>query len=144
MELKENQSVIKTSITDLSRPAQSIKEKMQAKQQKPQGRKSKKEKQPAKYTNWHLPALFNQIELARINAGGPRWSTRAIVHQLHKRDYRTFKGLCHTTLDAWIDGSGGKPKWSERTLERVKEGNTLGHNNKGQQGILVHSCNTRR
>jgi len=137
IELKWNQPLIETPIADLSRPARSMKEKMQAKKRKPQGRKSKKEKQPAKYTNWHLPMLFNQIELARVSTGGPRWSTCAIVHELQKRDYETFKGLCHTTLDEWIDRSGGKPKWSERMLERVKQGNTPGHDNKGQQGILV-------
>lgn len=144
VELKENQSVIKTSIADLSHPTWSNKEKMQAKQWKPRGRKSKKKKQPANYTNWHLSALSNQIDLAWINAGGPQWSMHTIVHKIHKKDYRMFKGLCCTTLGGWIDCSSGKLKWSERTLERVKEGNTPGHDNKDQQGILVCSCNIGR
>ena len=81
--------------------------------------------------------LFQQIERARIVAGGPWWSTRGVVRELKRRDFETFKGLSRTTVDEWIDRSGSVPKWSDKTLERIKRGNQPGHSKGGQRGVLV-------
>ena len=70
-------------------------------------------------------------------SGGPKWSTRSIAKELKKRDPVTFQGFSHTTLDKWIDRTGDKPKWSERTHECVKHGNDPGHANGGRKGIFV-------
>jgi hypothetical protein len=72
-----------------------------------------------------------------VASGGPRWSTRSIVRELKKKDPETFQGFSRTTLDKWIDHTGDKPKWSKRTLERVKHGNDPGHANGGRKGIFV-------
>lgn len=70
-------------------------------------------------------------------AGGPRWSTRAIVRELKKRDLKTFDRLSHTTINGWIDRSGSKPKWAETFMACLQHGNEPGHSKGGQRGILV-------
>ena len=126
------------TVAELSRPARTIVQKMKEKTRKPQGRKAiLHEHENAKYHNWFTPFLFAQIENARILAGGPQWSTRKIVLELKKKDYKTFAGLNRTTIDGWINRTEAKPKWSERTLERLKRGNDLGHSKGGQKGVLV-------
>jgi hypothetical protein len=125
------------SIAELSRPAHALNQKFMEKRRKPQGRKSKNDDQQTKYHNWLTPFLFTQIESAKVTSGGPRWSTRSIVKELKKRDPKTFQGLSRTTMDKWIDRTGDKPKWSEKTLERVKRGNDPGHANGGRKGIFV-------
>ena len=128
------------SVPELSRPANPLKEKFKAKVRKASGRKRKNAEKPTKYHNWFTPFLFKQIELARINSGGPKWSTRAITRKLQKKDFATFKGLRRTTMDGWIDRSGVKPCWSEKTLQRVRRGNEPGHANGGRRGVLVSNC----
>jgi len=64
-------------------------------------------------------------------------SSRAIVGELQKRDYNTFKGLNRTTIDGWIDRSGSKPWWSDTALERARLGNDRSNPNAGQKGVLV-------
>jgi hypothetical protein len=128
------------SVPELSRPARSLKAKFKAKVRKASGRKSKNTEKRTKYHNWFSPFLFKQIELARINSGGPKWSTRAITRELQKRDFETFKGLKRTTMDGWIDHSGVKPCWSEKTLQHVQKGNEPGHTNGGRKGALVSNC----
>ena len=126
------------TVAELSRPARDIVQKLKEKTRKPQGRKVKvHEHENATYHNWFTPFLFNQIENARIIAGGPKWSTRNIVNELKKKDHNTFAKLNRTTVDGWIDRTETKPKWSERTLERLKRGNDLGHSKGGQKGVLV-------
>ena len=125
------------AIPTLSRPANAIIKKRKEKQKKPQGRKQTKEASALKYHNWLTPFLFQQIERARIVAGGPYWSTRAVVRELKKRDLETFKGLNRTTVDEWIDCSGSVPRWSDKTLERIKNGNEPGHLKGGRRGVLV-------
>ena len=95
----------------------------------------------AKYHNWFTPFLFKQIDNVRILVGGPLWCTRKIVRELEKKDPKTFAGLNRTTVDGWIDRTQAKPKWSEKTLERI---NDLGHSKGGQKGVLVSSlmCTT--
>lgn len=125
------------TVAELSRPARAVVQKMKEKTRKPQGRKAKVHHGDAKYHNWFTPFLFKQIDNARILAGGPQWSTRKIVRELKKKDLHTFAGLNRTTVNGWIDRTEAKPKWSERTLERLKRGNDLGHSKGGQKGVLV-------
>ena len=124
-------------VAELSRPAQALNWNFMEKQRKPQGRKQNHTNPKSKYHNWFTPFLFTQIETARVTSGGPRWSTRAIVKALKKRDLETFQGLSCSTIDRWINCTGDKPRWSERTLEHVKCGNEPGHDNCGRKGIFV-------
>ena len=64
-------------------------------------------------------------------AGGPKWSTCAIEHELKKRDPVVFKDFSYTTFNVWIDHSQDKPKWSDKTLVCIKCGNNVGHANGG-------------
>jgi hypothetical protein len=66
-------------------------------------------------------------------------SASAIVHALNCMDPDTFAGISCTTIDAWIDWKGPKPRWSDAVLKKVEQGNDPGHNKGGRQGILVHS-----
>ena len=57
---------------------------------------------------------------------GPQMSPTAIVKELQKKDVMLFAKLTSQTVGAWIDRSGEKPRWSDRTLERVEKGNSPG------------------
>jgi hypothetical protein len=114
-----------------------VERKLKAKNRKPQGRKTIHEPGNAIYHNWFTPFLFKQIENSRILAGGPKWSTRAIVRDLKKRDPVVFGKLNRTTVDGWIDRSREKPRWSDKTLKHIQQGNEQGHNNGGQKGVFV-------
>ena len=105
--------------------------------QKPQGQKAFRTEKQVKHHNWFTPFLFKQIENARIAAGGPKWSTRAVERELKKRDPVVFKDFSHTTMNEWIDRSQDTPKWSDKTLVRIKRGNEVGHANGGRKGVLV-------
>ena len=129
------------SVPELSRPAKVLNRNFMEKRRKPQGRKRKLKDPKGKYHNWLSPFLFTQIEAARVSSGGPRWSTRAIVHILKKNDPKTFQGLNRSTINRWIDCTGDKPIWSERTLERVRRGNEPGHDNCGRKGFFVSVIN---
>jgi hypothetical protein len=128
------------SIPKLSWPACSLKAKFKVKVRKASGWKSKNMEKHTKYHNWFTPFLFKQIKLTHINSGGPKWSTCVITRELQKKDFKTFKGLKHTTMDGWIDCLGVKPSWSEKTLQCVQKGNETGHNNGGHKGALVSNC----
>jgi hypothetical protein len=125
------------NVAELSRPARDLRAKFKKERRKPQGRKALHTKVQAKRPNWVTPFLFQQIENARITAGGPKWSTRAIERELKKKDPVTFKNFSQTTIDSWINRSGDVPKWSEKTLARVKRGNDTANHNGGQKGVLV-------
>jgi hypothetical protein len=135
------------SVAELSRPARRLfsKGKVKAKVRKPSRRKRKNTEKPTKYhTIGLLPSyLFKKIEDARIASGGPKWSTRAIIRKLQKKNFATFKGLSWTTINGWIDRSQNKPRWSEKVLERVRKGNEPGHVNGGRKSVLVSVFNQR-
>jgi hypothetical protein len=87
MELKEPPKLDQGgTISKLSRPACTLKKKFMKERQKPQGRKAFRTEKQVKYHNWFTPFLFKQIENARIMAGGPKWSTRAIERELKKKE----------------------------------------------------------
>ena len=141
MQLREEPSLDQGgSVVELSRPAHALKKRLQEQNRKPQGQKAFRQSQKTKYHNWFTPFLFKQIENARIVAGGPKWSTSAIVKELQKHNYKTFKALSRTTINEWINRSDRIPKWSERTIERVHNGNQVGSNG-GCRGILVSTYN---
>jgi hypothetical protein len=144
LELKETPLLHQgASVAELSRPVRQAERKFKEKTRKPTGRKATHQSKDAKYHNWFTPFLFKQIENAKNFAGGPKWSTRAIVKNLKMRDPIVFKNLNRTTIDSWIDRSGEKPRWSDKTIERIKKGNETGHANAGRKGVLVcysHSC----
>jgi hypothetical protein len=125
------------TVAELSRPAHYFKTKIKEETRKPQGRKAFQTEKTTKYVNWFTPFLFRQIEQACISAGGPKWSTRAIERELKKKDAVTFAKFSRTTLDEWIDRSGNVPRWSEKTLARIKQGNNVVNINAGRKGVLV-------
>jgi hypothetical protein len=138
MELKEPPKLDQGgTVPELSRPAHALKKFFKKERQKPQGRKAFRTENQVKYHNWFTPFLFKQIENARIMAGGPKWSVRAIERELKKKDPVVFKDFRHTTLNEWIDRSQDTPKWSDKTLVRIKHGNVVGHANGGRKGVLV-------
>ena len=47
-----------------------------------------------------------------------------IVDTLKKRDPQMFQDINLSTINNWIDHTGYKPKWNERTLECVRHGST--------------------
>lgn len=138
MDLKHPQKLDQGgTVAELSRPAHHFKKKIKEETRKPQGRKALQTEKTTKYINWFTPFLFRQIEQARISAGGPKWSTRAIERELKKKDSVAFAKFSRTTLDDWIDRSGNMPRWSDRTLARIKQGNDTVNPNAGRKGVLV-------
>jgi len=134
MELQETPKLDQGGTTaELTRPARSLKKKFKNEIRKPQGRKAFHTEKKVKYHNWFTPFVFKQIENARIEAGGPNWSTRAIERELKKKDPIVFKDFRRQTLDEWIDRSQAKPRWSDKTLARIKRGNDIGHANGGRK-----------
>ena len=145
MELQETPKLDQGGTTaELTRPTRSLKKKFKNETRKPQGRKAFHTKKQAKYHNWFTPFIFKQIEKARIAAGGPNWSTQEIEHELKKYDPVVFKYFRRQTLDEWIDRSRDKPRWSDKTLARIKRGNDVGHANGGQKGALVSQFCTQQ
>jgi len=67
---------------------------------------------------------------------GPKMSPVAIVKELQKKDGLLFAKLASQTVGAWIDRTGEVPRWSDRTLERVAQGNHPG-GLKTRVGVLV-------
>jgi hypothetical protein len=100
MELQETPKLDQGGTTaELTQPARSLKKKIKDATRKPQGRKAFRTRKQAKYHNWFTPFVFKQIENARIAAGGPNWSsTRAIEHELIKRDPVIFKDFSDKLL----------------------------------------------
>ena len=125
------------SVAELSHPLRGLQKRLKEKRRKPQGRKALHQPGSAKHHNWFSPFLFKQIDDARIRAGGPTWSTVAIVKELQKQDYTTFQFLSRTTINEWIDRSGSTPRWSDRALERIRHGNNADNPNAGRKGVLV-------
>lgn len=125
------------SIAELSRPAKAVIKRYKDKNRKAQGRKQVIPKKRTAYVNWFSPFLFQQIEAARVKAGGPQWSTRAIERELKKSDPEVFAKFSRTTIDKWIDRSGDHPQWSDKTLMRIQKGNDLATEGAGRKGVLV-------
>jgi hypothetical protein len=88
----------------------------------PKGRKRKNEPRPAKYHNWHTPFCWSQIKIAAKQVGW-KMSASAIVRALNRTDPETFAGISRTTVEAWIDRKGPKPRWSDAVLKKVEQGN---------------------
>lgn len=88
--------------------------------------------------NWFNPFLWEQIEGASRKAGKP-WSPREIVNILNKSNPKVFGRLTEQVLGRWIDREAkaeGISRWSDHTLERVRNGNSPGGQST-RSGILV-------
>ena len=131
----ESVKKIKGNIAELSRPARAIKEKMKDQKRDPKGRKRKNLSRPTKNTNWLTPFCWTQIVIVAKQVSW-RMSASAIADGLKKRDPITFAGINRTTIDRWIDRSGDRPRWKEKTLQRAENGNSPGHDKGGHRGIL--------
>ena len=126
----------KQTITELTQPARALKEKIKTKNKKPQGHKRIHQARPTKYHNWHTPFCWSQIQLA-VKKVGWQISPSAMVSVLHCMDPDTFAGISCTTIEAWINRTGDKPRWCNAVLQKVEQGNDPGHNKGGCQGVLV-------
>lgn len=81
------------------------------------------------------PLLWSIISRAAIVVS-PKMSPVAIVKELQKKDGLLFAKLASQTVGAWIDRTGEVPRWSDRTLEWVAQGNRPG-GLKTRVGVLV-------
>lgn len=127
------------SVAELTRPYRTFKEKQRRMKKHPQGRKQIHGPRPTTYHNWHTPFLWNQIVRAASHPSvGWKMSSSQIVSLLKQRDPTSFARLSRTTVEGWIDRSGGRPTWSARALQKANDGNDPGLGNKGgRQGIFV-------
>jgi hypothetical protein len=108
------------------------------KEKEKRGRKVKNPRKDAVYVNWMTLLLWPIIEeAARHPSAGPRMSTTAIKKRLQTLNPTLFAKLSRTTIEGWMDRSGDKPRWSEKTLARAERGNFQGHANGGRRGVLV-------
>jgi len=71
------------------------------------------------------PLLWEQIDKHACR-NMPGMSPSDIVRDLKKFDPILFAKLAPQTLGGWIDRSGDKPRWSQRTLDRVERGHRPG------------------
>src|ERR1700720_4711329 len=133
----ESSKMAKSSIAELSRPARAEREVARNKNKKPQGRKRVHQPKDAKYTNWHSPFLWSQIEDAtRHPSVGYAMSASKIKQVLAVKNPKLFGHISHNTIDRWIDRSGPRPKWSDSALCMAENGNQPGGQG-GRTGVLV-------
>lgn len=133
----ESSKKAKSNIAELSRPGRAEKEIARNKNKKPQGRKRVHHPKDAKYTNWHSPFLWSQIEnAAKHPSVGYAMSASKIKNLLALRDPKTFGHISHNTIDGWIDRSGPRPRWSDSALRMAENGNRPGGQG-GRTGVLV-------
>ena len=92
----------KQTIAKLTWPAHALKQKIKAKNKKPQGHKKIHKARPVKYYNWRIPFCWLQIQLATKKVGW-KMSSSVMVNVLHHMDHDTFAGISCTTIEAWID-----------------------------------------
>ena len=132
--------VLKTGIAELSRPDRAQNEYIcqKRKETEKRGRPRIKEPRPAVYHNWFSPFLWNQILIAG-KAVGWEMSSSEIRNWLRRKHPETFGSISHTTINEWIDCSGPRPKWSEKALKMVENGNHQHNPNGGCRGALVSS-----
>jgi hypothetical protein len=131
----ESMKMIKGKVAELTRPARAINEKMRSQKRKPQRRKRKNQPRPAKNNNWLTPFCWSQIVIVAKQVGW-KMSASAIADGLKKHDPITFARINRTTINGWIDRSGDRPRWTEKTLQRAENGNSPGHNKGSRRGIL--------
>jgi hypothetical protein len=137
LELADKEGGKTVSKAEKSRPYRAFKQKqkVQAHAAQPNPRPVKEQKD-AVYMNWFTDFLWSQIEAAAKDVGW-KMSASAIVKLLNSRNPKDFTSLSRTTVYAWIDYSVSPPKWKEKTLERAKMGNDIGHSKGGRCGALT-------
>jgi len=71
------------------------------------------------------PLLWMVID--KVAKRHPGMSPTAILNDLQKVTQEQFKRLTSQVIGCWIDRSGsGPPRWSDKTLARVGQGNSPG------------------
>lgn len=128
------------SLAEISRPNRAAAHHVRdvRKRKETRGRKQTNADKDAVYTNWMTPTLWAQIEAAAMHPSvGARMSVTAIINVLQQKNFQMFEHLSHSTVQGWIDRTGDKPRWSEKTIARAEAGNFQGHPNGGRRGILV-------
>lgn len=92
-------------MAELTRPARELKEKIRAKNRKPQGRKRIHEPRPAKYHNWLTPFCWTDIVIVAKQVGW-RMSSSEIANGLKKRNPDTFgkinRNFCHQAFEGCV------------------------------------------
>ncbi|KAF7344777.1 DDE superfamily endonuclease [Mycena venus] len=84
------------------------------------------------------PTIWMQIEAAAKHpAVGSEMNITELLKVLKQKNFETFKGLAYSTVWGWIDHSGDKPRWSDRTIARAEAGNFQGRPNGGRRGVLA-------
>jgi hypothetical protein len=74
------------------------------------------------------PRLLVQIEAAaRHPSVALDLNVTALPKVLRQRNFESFERLSHTTVHGWIDRSGDKARWSDKTLARAEAANFQGH-----------------
>ncbi|KAG6823665.1 hypothetical protein H0H92_009493, partial [Tricholoma furcatifolium] len=114
-------------VAEDSRPRRRFKND-QRKQSKPCGRKQIHEPKKAILTNWFLPALWQQIEVAAKRAGKP-WIGRRICEEAKKMNPKAFGRLTEQVVNRWMDKDAkrrGESKWRDTILRRVANGTAPG------------------
>ncbi|PPQ81023.1 hypothetical protein CVT24_013292 [Panaeolus cyanescens] len=121
-----------------TRPAKKIKLDIKEKNRKPQGRKKNETTtvRSATYHNW-LNAITWPLIKAAGREAGPTMSRTAIARILKSRHRGIFQNIHPNTIDTWIDRkSGPRPRWSEKVLQRVKDGFNPIYNPLGRRDVL--------
>ena len=111
------------NVAEATRPNRAFKEDKRHAQTEV-GRPRVKEYKEAVLMNWMSPLVWSVID--RVSRGHSRMKPTEIVRELKLKDPILFAKLTTQTLGAWIDRSGDRPVWSEKTLERVGKGNKPG------------------
>lgn len=113
-----------SNIAEISRPFRELKEHSQ-KDKKVEGHPRISRSKQAKYINWFTPLLWGEIECAG-KCWEPQMSPSDIVCDLKMKNPILFSKLTVQVVGRWIDRSGEKPQWSNRTLQRAIIGNLPG------------------
>jgi hypothetical protein len=111
------------NMAEATRPNRAFKEEKR-RERTDVGRPRVNEYKEAILMNWMSPVVWSIID--RVSKHHPKMKPSEIVNELKLKDPILFAKLAPQTLGAWIDRSGDRPVWSERTLEWVATGNRPG------------------
>lgn len=124
MELADMRTLTQAEVAEASRPNRLFKEDVRQ-DREAAGRPRIHNFKATTVTNWMTPLLWIQIERAAKRAGHSM-RPQEIVHELRKTDNIVFARIAPQTVGAWIDRTGPSPRWSDKTLKRVQQGNKPG------------------
>ena len=122
------------AVAEASRPCREFKEHLRQDRGKV-GRPRSNAYEPTVLTNWMSPLLWMTIERVALHFK-PEMSPADIVRELKKLNSAQFSRLAPQTLGRWIDRTGEAPRWSDKTIARVQDGNRPGGTTT-RVGVLV-------